>query len=192
MRTLLVPLATAATLAAAAAAQAQVAGVAGAVRSEQAALELLPQRDAAEIRTPEGFVRAEGGVAPTRATGSFGVYRAGGARAAAPPELAHGGAAQDAQAGSSAGGQASTHPCRAERGRYYRRLLESAGIDVPDPVGLLEGLAGPGGYAGAVLFSGYGLLAGLDPIRPLAWDFELRSRARDLAACVSGEASRPR
>jgi len=63
------------------------------------------------------------------------------------------------------------------------------GVDVDDPITFLEGLAGPGGYQGALLATALGVLPGVDPIRPLAWDAELRSRARDLTACA--RASRP-
>jgi hypothetical protein len=195
MRAFLVPL-TAAALAAPFAVHGQATGASGLVRSQQAAVEMLPARAGpVEIRTSEGFIRAEGQVPTPTAAGSFGVYRAGGAARAAPPPAGTayaGSGPQGARPGPAGEPQAGADPCRHERARYYRRLLQAAGIDVQDPVALLEGLAGPGGYAGAVLFSGYGLLAGVDPIRPLAWDFELRSLAKDLAACVNEDASRPR
>jgi hypothetical protein len=58
------------------------------------------------------------------------------------------------------------------------------GVEVDDPLAFLDGLAGPGGYQSALLATPLGVLPGVDPVRPLAWDAELRSRARDLAACA--------
>jgi hypothetical protein len=66
------------------------------------------------------------------------------------------------------------------------------GIDLEDPLALLDGLAGPSVNPGALLFSAYGLLPGVDPVRPLAWDFELQGLARELAACEIGERARAR
>jgi hypothetical protein len=63
------------------------------------------------------------------------------------------------------------------------------GVDLDDPLAFLDGLAGPGGYQGALLATPLGVLPGVDPVRPLAWDAELRSRARDLAACARASAA---
>jgi hypothetical protein len=60
------------------------------------------------------------------------------------------------------------------------------GIDLEDPLGFLDGLAGSEGYSGALLFTPYGQLPVIDPIHPLAWDLELKSLARELASCQRG------
>jgi hypothetical protein len=80
-----------------------------------------------------------------------------------------------------------TDPCRAPRSAYLRQLLRTAGIELDDPLALLEGLAGARGYEAAALFTPYGLLPGIDPIRPLAWDSELRRLGRELTRCAAGE-----
>ena len=166
----------------------------GTVRSDRAAIEVLPPRPGpAEVRTPEGFLRMDG--PPASGMGSFGVYRASGGRPA--PPAAEPSARPGGEAGSGAGQAGGPPPsgperCRAERGRYLRRLLRSVGIDLADPVSFLDALGGPGASSSALLFSAYGLLAGVDPIHPLAWDFELQGLARDLAACAAGESGRAR
>jgi hypothetical protein len=130
---------------------------------------------------PEGFIRLEGTSAVPAGYASFGTYRAaqsasyqvvasaaappGGDRVLPPPP----GPPRD--------------PCRAERSSYLRRLLYMQGIYLDDPIAFLEGMTGPGGYPPQYLFTALGLLPSLDPIRPLAWDQELRSLARDLSAC---------
>jgi hypothetical protein len=81
------------------------------------------------------------------------------------------------------GASATADPCRAPRSAYLRQLLRTTGVDVDDPLALLDELAGPRGYDAATLFTPYGLLPGVDPIRPLAWDSELRRLARDLVRC---------
>ena len=159
----------------------------GAVRPEEVALESLPQRG--EIRTAEGFIRAEG-PDPGGAPGSFGTYHPAARRPAAHP----GGAAAvpvDAAPAELAAAErrARTDPCRPERDRYLRQLFRAAGIDLERPGALLQALAGPGGYTGEYLFTAYGLLAGLEPMRPLAWDADLRLAADELAEC--GEQAPP-
>lgn len=167
-------------------AAAQQQAVPGAVRADRAAVEVLPPRAGAmEIRTPEGFLRVEGG-ALAAGTGTFGVYPAG-SRAPAPPALV----ARAAPAQAPDATAAPVRPaerCRPERARYLRRLLYMSGIDLEDPVAFLDGLAGREGAPEALLFTAYGLLPSVDPIRPLAWDFELQSLARELTGCQRGRA----
>ncbi len=187
MRTLLIVL-----VAVAGPARAQAPG--GTIRSDRGTVEILPPRaGSAEIRTPEGFIRAEGPTPAVGATGSFGVYTAGAyGRAAPPPGAVAAGPSlgEGQQVGLGPWGEAPARrtpdPCRNERRRYVVRLLHMAGIDVEDPLAFLEGLAGPAAYPGALLFSAYGLLPGVDPIRPLAFDFELQRLARELARCAKG------
>jgi hypothetical protein len=58
-----------------------------------------------------------------------------------------------------------------------------SGIDVKDPVALLEGLEA----GGAGPLTGYYWFAlATDAFRPLAWSSELRSRADALARCARG------
>ncbi|GEJ55277.1 hypothetical protein [Anaeromyxobacter diazotrophicus] len=169
-------------------AAAQQQAVPGSVRADRAAVEVLPPKPGAtELRTPEGFLRLEGGP-PLAGTGTFGVYPAG-SRMPPPPALVAGAArAQASDAAVAAPPAKPGEPCRPERARYLRRLLYMSGIDLADPVGFLDGLAGREGAAGSFLFTAYGLLPGVDPIRPLAWDFELQSLARELAACQRARA----
>lgn len=193
MRSLALALALAAALPAAA-----QQAAAGAVRADRAAVEVLPPRaGASELRTPEGFLRVEGGTIGA-SSGTFGVYPAGaygagtstggayGAGARPPPPSAAA-SPQPQREVAPAGPPADLERCRPERTRYLRRLLYFVGIDVDDPVALLDGLAGaPGAASGPFLFTAYGALGGLEPLRPLAWDQELRSLGRALAACQRG------
>jgi hypothetical protein len=57
-----------------------------------------------------------------------------------------------------------------------------SGVKVDRPLELLDGLAGPGTVGSNVLATGF-VTPGIDPLKPLAWDQELRSLGRDLAAC---------
>ena len=157
-----------------------------------AQVESLPQRAGpAEVRIPEGFIRVEGGGAAA-GRGSFGVYPAGAYRSSAPPAQV---VAPSGEAAPRAPDEAPARladPCRRERNRYVRRLLRMDGIDVDDPLAILDGLSGPAGYSGSLLFSAYGLLPGVDALRPLAWDFELQSLARELSACAATARASPR
>ncbi len=166
--------------------------------STDATLEVLPAPPASgELRVPEGFIRLEG--PPEEGTssspGSFGVYRPSvrarsDARAAPDPSRPNPepatAAAPPSELPAAEPQAASPSPdgCRAERSAYLKRVLHMQGIEVSDPVAFLQGLAGPERASGSYLFSSYGLLPGFDPVRPLAWDSELRSRARELAACA--------
>jgi hypothetical protein len=85
-------------------------------------------------------------------------------------------------------------PCYEEREEYAKRLLEIAGIeDVEHPLALLEGLNGTPGLSPWVRFNLFGLptggpwggvIAGVEPVRPLAWDDDLQYVARQLSACM--------
>ena len=167
-------------LAAALPAAAQQQAASGAVRADRAAVEVLPPRTGSpEIRTPEGFIRMEGG-ALGAGVGTFGVYPAG-SRVPPPPALLA--AAIQPRPGDAGPPEKAPDRCRPERSRYLRRLLYMIGIDLEDPIGFLDGLAGREGASAPLLFTAYGLLPDIDPVRPLAWDFELKSLARELAAC---------
>jgi len=158
-------------------------------------LETLPARGVtAEIRTPEGFIRLEGAARPTSGSGAFAVYPAASYSRAAPPPGSEDGAAGEAtpQAPDEAAPPPTPDPCWRERNAYLRRLLRMDGIDLEDPLALLDGLSGPAGHANRLLFTAYGLLPGVDPIQPLAWDFELRSLARELTTCAAAARAAPR
>jgi hypothetical protein len=133
------------------------------------ALALAAAGDVNEIRIPEGFVKAE--ASPTRTATKTSTSTGSSTSSPAPAEPSK---PRDPAADA----------CRDERSAYLKRLLHMAGVEVDDPISFLEGLAGPGGYQGALLTTPLGVLPGVDPVRPLAWDQELRSRARDLAACA--------
>ena len=146
----------------------------------------LPFAAAAE---PSGFVRTdEGTVELTGPQSYFGTYRAQAqpastvapARAPAPPQ-------PDESPGAATAAAAPATPvdaCRAERVAYLREVLRASGIHLDDPISFLDGLVGPGGYPSAWLFTPHGVLRNLDPIAPLAWNFQLRSLARDLERCA--------
>lgn len=155
-------------------------GPAGVVRSGEAWMEVLPSRPTpGELRTPEGFMRLEGSTAPVLSgSGSFGIAPYARRTAIPPPEVVGAAPAGRERVAPAA------DPCRAERERFLRRLLAMQGIDLDQPIELLEGLSGGAAGGGPLLFSPYGLLPGVDPIRPLAFDLEARSLARELAACA--------
>lgn len=152
-----------------------------------AQVESLPQRTGpAEIRTPEGFIRLEGRGSAAPGRGSFGVYPATAyGRSSAPPAAVVAPSGEAAPRAPDEAPAKQADPCRRERNQYVRRLLRMDGIDVDEPLAILDGLSGPAGYSGALLFSSYGLLPGVDALRPLAWDFELQSLARELARCAA-------
>jgi hypothetical protein len=152
----------------------------GVIRTDEGTIEVLPPSVGREVRTPEGFLRVESGELDGSAFGSFGTYPAPRAEPDGPSAgtsgLPTGGAALS-------GGAvvAQPDPCRVHRERYLRRLVRLAGVPVDRPLDLVEALTGPGGYRLDALSAG--MLAGADPLRSLAWDSELRSIGRDLAAC---------
>jgi hypothetical protein len=175
----------------------------GWIESDQAQIEILRPGGRREIRTPEGFLRVEDPAEPgdDERLGSFGTYHPaalaredGGDRAVdvaapaarpappaeppleAPPPLRRDGLVDTTAPVPGA------DPCRPQRARYLRRVLRMSGVDLDRPLDLLDGLAGPASQGGNLLLGGY-LVPGLDAVRPLAWDQELRSLGRDLATC---------
>lgn len=90
--------------------------------------------------------------------------------------------------------------CKGEKEAYLRQLFRIAGIqeiDVPYPLELLQALEQTPGVlvlaptirsvGGAlVLGGGSGSVAGVDPIRALAWDDALRMAANELVRCHRG------
>ena len=85
-------------------------------------------------------------------------------------------------------------PCYEEREEYARQVLRMAGIeDVEHPLALFEALGITPGLSPWVRFNLFGLpfggpwagsVAGVDPVRPLAWDDDLQYAARELTACM--------
>jgi hypothetical protein len=176
--------------------------VGGEIRSEGSRTEILPEPPPVgrTVNTPEGWYRVE--AAPSRDTGATGslsvVPRAAFAPPPAPPPAPRGSTPAPAPAPEEAAvevtveGAAAEDPCREEKARYLSRLLAFLEIDdVEDPLALFEGLEELPAGAGLGPFlrlSIFGTPAGgpvaVDPVRPLAWDPELRSVARDLSRCI--------
>jgi hypothetical protein len=151
---------------------------AGRVESEDASIEVLgrPVRVGERIELPEGFLQIDEGGPEDGQVGSFAVIPAESFGQVAPAGAA-GGASDPAPA--SDGEPA----CRAERAAYLAELWKASGVEVSDPVALLEGLQG-GATGPASGFYWFALAT--DAFRPLAWSSELRSRANALARCVRG------
>ena len=158
----------------------------GRIESDEGRVELLgrPLRAGDRIDLPEGFLRVEEDVPEHGEVGSFAVVSAEAFQGTAPtsasePVSAAEPAEADATALAAAGGPA----CRSERAAYLSELWRMSGIDVKDPVALLEGLEA----GGAGPLTGYYWFAlATDAFRPLAWSSELRSRADALARCARG------
>lgn len=177
---------------AAPAARAQDQAQIGFVESDETRVEVLaaPARVGERIERPEGWYRVEEAGPEDGEVGSFGIV----------PAVATDGDEEEASAQEQAGlrpgeripapeplrgegpAYALLDPCRAERTAYLRTLLRTEGIDVSDPVGLMEGLEGEGFAPG---FNWFWLSLRTDPIRPLAWNSDLRSAADRLARCAS-------
>jgi hypothetical protein len=141
----------------------------------------------AAAQEASGYVQTERGRLEIGAGGGFfGTARA----APAPPPFDSAALrSRRTEGGTTAHGAAAPRPtpadpCRRERSAYLRQLLRATGVDLDDPLALLDGLAGPGGYDAAELFTPYGLVPGVDPIQPLAWDSTLRTLANDLTRCT--------
>jgi hypothetical protein len=159
---------------------------AGWVEGEKGRFEILgrPLHAGDRIELPEGFLVVEEDLPDDGAVGSFGVVSAETFKESpeAPQRpadtFAPGGGepALEASALAAPGGA-----CRNERAAYLAELWSMSGIEVKDPVALLEGLEAGGSGA----LSGYYSFAfATDAFRPLAWSSELRSRANDLARCA--------
>ena len=166
----------------------------GRIESEEGRVEILgrPLHSGDRIDLPEGFLRVEEDAPDDGAVGSFGVLSSEVLAPPAPPATdavdldaaaqAHAEAAAQAQA-EAATLAASGERCRAQRAAYLSELWRMSGIDVKDPVALIDGLeagsTGPG--QGFLWFA-----LATDAFRPLAWSSELRSRANALARCARG------
>jgi hypothetical protein len=152
----------------------------GRVESDDGRIEILgkPFRVGERIELPEGFLTVEEKGTEDRDVGSFGVVAAETLVAVAPSAAAPG------DASGPRAGTDGARPCRAERAAYLAELWKQSGIEVSDPVALLEGLEG-GATGPSSGFYWFALAA--DPFRPLAWSSALRDRAETLARCVRGE-----
>jgi hypothetical protein len=172
----------------------RVSSAEGRIQSEAGRVEILgrPVRVGEKLELPEGFIRVEEEGIEDRQVGSFTVVPAETLR---PTSIALAGATgrPPAQAGPEPAGPetapaqtelveaATSAACRRERSEYLRELWKESGIDVKDPVAVIEGLeAGAQGPATAY----YWFALATDPFRPLAWSSDLRSRADALARCV--------
>jgi hypothetical protein len=166
----------------------------GRIESDQGRIEILGRalRAGDRIELPEGYLVVEEDAPDDGAVGSFGVLSSEVLAPPAPPATdavdldaaaqAHAEAAAQAQA-EAATLAASGERCRAQRAAYLSELWRMSGIDVKDPVALIDGLeagsTGPG--QGFLWFA-----LATDAFRPLAWSSELRSRANALARCARG------
>ena len=155
---------------------------AGAVR-----VEILgkPVRVGEPLELPEGFIRVEEEGTEDREVGSFTVVPAETLRPTAvargnPPVAASSPPDQVPEAGISPE-PTWTPACRRERSAYLRELWKESGIEVDDPVAVIEGLES-GGQGPATGYYWFALAT--DPFRPLAWSSDLRARADALARCV--------
>lgn len=155
---------------------------AGAVR-----VEILgkPVRVGERIELPEGFLRVEEEGTEDRQVGSFTVVPAETLRPTAVALAdSHRAATDQAHPAPEAVAppEAPVSPaCRRERAAYLRELWKVSGIEVDDPVAVLEGLeAGAQGPASGF----YWFALATDPFRPLAWSSDLRARADALARCA--------
>jgi hypothetical protein len=151
---------------------------AGRIESEEAHVEILgrPFRVGERVELPEGFLRVEESGPEDGQVGSFAVIPVESFGAVEP-------AAAAAGAGDPAPASTAEPSCRAERAAYLAELWKANGIEVSDPLALLEGLEG-GASGPATGF--YWFAIATDAFRQLAWSSELRSRANALARCVRG------
>jgi len=164
-------------------ARADPAPAQGRVESDQGRLEILgrPLHKGDRIELPEGTLVVEEDAPDDGAVGSFGVLSAELLAPPAPP-VADAADVEPPPRAEAASLAASGARCRAERSAYLSELWRASGIDVKDPVALLDGLeAGSGTAAGFYWFA-----LATDAFRPLAWSSELRSRADALSRCARG------
>ncbi len=153
----------------------------GRIETEDGRIEILGRhwRAGDRIELPEGFLRVEEQGTEDREVGSFGVFPGEMLAAAASAPLA-----AEAEAGDPAPAAPEARPCEEERAAYLAELWKPLGIQVADPIALLEGLqsgaTGPGtGF--------YWFALATDAFRPLAWSSDLRARAAALTRCIRGE-----
>lgn len=162
-------------------------------------MESLPNqlRAGDTVRLPEGWLRVEGPEEPGPA-GTFAV---------APAEellpFSHCGERCDVAAVEGAPQPPPALPppsprrprgmglCEEERAAFMKELLRIAGVEVADPLALVAAFTGEGaGDVPSLRFPEWGLVP-VDPVRALAWNFELQIRARELSQCVR-DPGRPR
>jgi hypothetical protein len=160
----------------------------GFVASDEVRVDVLTTsaRVGERIERPEGWYRVEESGPEDGQVGSFGIVPAAASEPAEGGELGPpGGERIPAPFDPMGAGAvyALADPCRAERNAYLRELLETEGIELDDPVGLMEGLEGDAFARG---FNWFWLSLRVDPIRPLAWNSDLRTLADRLARCASG------
>lgn len=159
------------------AARADPPAASGRVEGGDARFEVLgrPLRAGDRIELPEGYLVVEESGPEDGQAGSFGVVPAESfAATAAEPVLV-------AEAQPPAEALPGGAECRGERAAYLAELWRGSGIDVKDPVALLDGLQG-GATGPSTGFWWFALAS--DAFRPLAWSSELRARADALARCV--------
>ena len=148
---------------------------AGRIETEEGRFEILgrPLRAGDRFELPEGYLVVEESAPDDGQVGSFGVVPAASLATTAPepPVPAEAGGPADAGPGGP--------DCRPERAAYLAELWRESGVDVSDPVALLEGLQAGPTSAGFWWFAN-----ATDSFRPLAWSSDLRSRADDLGRCV--------
>jgi hypothetical protein len=152
----------------------------GRIETEDGRIEILnePVRVGEKIQLPEGFLIVEEKGTEDEQIGSFGVVSSEEFMALAAPS-----AAPEARPEVPVPPSEVAPQCRAERAAYLAELWKQSGVDVPDPLALLEGLesgaSGPKtGY--------YWFALATDAFRPLAYNSDLRNRADALVRCMHG------
>jgi hypothetical protein len=155
---------------------------AGRIESEDGHFEILgrPLRAGDRIDLPEGHLIVEESGPEDDQVGSFGVVSADAPAAGTSAPALEAEAGGPADAPPAPGGVA----CRPERAAYLAELWRASGIEVKDPVALLEGLEGGANGPGTGF---YWFALASDAFRPLAWSSDLRARADALARCVRGQ-----
>lgn len=141
------------------------------------------------VRRPEGWFRIEPPGTPEE--GFIGALEVEGPGLAPAEEAPAAPAAPEVTPRAMGLRAPARYPCHQERARYWEELFRMAGIwDAPWALDLLEALdLPPNSLSPWVRFNLFGQvtggahLVGVDPLRPLAWDQELRYVARQLAAC---------
>ncbi|BDG08723.1 hypothetical protein [Anaeromyxobacter paludicola] len=147
------------------------------------------------IRTPEGFLRVEEPEEPGPG-GTLSIVPA--AEPARPPAAPQPGVGE-AEGRTQPPPAPSALPrrprgmglCEPERAAFLKELFRIAGVDVEDPLALVAAFTGENaGDVPSLRFPEWGLVP-VDPVRALAWNFELQIRARELSQCVR-DPGRPR